>query len=162
MGHMRISEHHPKQTNIVAQIESIIHDQHRLGAFVHEARASLRQTGLLPHNRIWDYMHWRRDLAPARFDHYHPEFAGLFRWEQRDIERMQHHQPTTGVLSGFGVISGTITPSVHTLKNPPLVVAGGVPEPGTLTLGLAAIAVGAASVAARWARKSLAHPSGRR
>ncbi|HZW30598.1 MAG TPA: hypothetical protein VFF52_07825, partial [Isosphaeraceae bacterium] len=97
MGHIHTAEPPSKPFNIVAVIEEIIHDHQRLDAFLHQARNSLRETGLLPQDRIWDYLHWRRNLDPARFDSYHPEFAPLFRSELRDLRHMQHHLPTTGV-----------------------------------------------------------------
>jgi hypothetical protein len=153
MGHIAIGDHQPKSTNLVAEIEGIIHDHGRLAAFVREARASLRATGLLPHDRIWDYLHWRRALDPPRFDHYHPEFVRLFRWEQRDIERMHHHPTMTGALSGSPVIPETLAPSGHPPGSPSRFPGAAVPEPGTFTLGLVAIAFGAAMIVARWARK---------
>jgi hypothetical protein len=148
MGHITIGEHHLKPHNLVAEIEGIIHDHHRFDAFVHEARTSLRQTGLLPHNPIWEYLHWRRELDPPRFDHYHPGMVRLFRWEQRDIEQMRHRQPTPGAIVEFPIIPGTLASAAQPPENLPRVVASVVPEPGTPTLGLVAIAVGAASVAA--------------
>jgi hypothetical protein len=33
--------------------------------------------GELPSNQFWEYMIYRHDLAPVRFDHYHPRFASL-------------------------------------------------------------------------------------
>src|SRR5262245_37958932 len=158
MGHIQTAEHPWKPFNIVAVIEGIIHDHHRLDAFRHQARVSLRETGLLPHNRIWDYLHWRRKLDPPRFDSYHPEFVHLFRWEQRNINSMRHHPPTTGVIAGLRIVPGPSIPEasvpvVNPPQNPPSAIGGTVPEPGTMTLALAALAVGAALVAARWVRR---------
>jgi hypothetical protein len=35
--------------------------------------------GLLPSNTFWDYLRWRRDLNPKRFDYYHPGIACMMR-----------------------------------------------------------------------------------
>jgi hypothetical protein len=174
MGHIHTTEQPSKPFNIVAVIEDMIHDHQQLDAFLHQARNSLRETGLLPQDRIWDYLHWRRDLDPSRFDYYHPEFAPLFRRELRDLRHLQQHQPTTPVIIGLtpGVLVGP-TPGV--VVKPPIVPDTSipaswtsvvdppqdpspshgvtVPEPGTMTLALAALAVGGAMVATRWLRR---------
>jgi hypothetical protein len=172
MGHITTTEPPSKPFNIVAVIEGIIHDHHRLDAFRHQARLSLRETGLLPHNRIWDYLHWRRSLDPPRFDYYHPEFVHLFRVEQRNIDAMRHHRPTPGTLAGLSLVPEPSTgalavlslvperstpeayvPVVNPPQNPPPVIGATVPEPGSMTLALAALASGAALVTARWVRR---------
>lgn len=159
MGHIHHSAEPAWQPfNIVAVIEGIIHDHDRLDAFRRSARASLRETGLLPHNPIWNYLHWRRDLDPSRFDYYHPEFVRLFRREEQNLRAMQHHPLTTGVIGELPTISWPSTPVaqvpvVPPPQYPPLVGGASVPEPGTLTLALAALATGVALVAFRALRR---------
>jgi hypothetical protein len=173
MGHHLIGEHHAEPGNIVSVIEGIIHDPMRLDAFRHEARDSLRENGLLPQTRIWDYLHWRRDLDPSRFDHYHPEFVHLFRWEEWDIEHMPRHQPATvatgvpgiptdpkdPIGNSIGVPPGhqSWTPPGHQSGVPPSHPpghrgVGAVPEPSSLVLAVTAIAVAAIAFANRWVR----------
>ena len=164
MGHIETTEHPWKPFNIVDVIEGIIHDHHRLDVFRSQARLSLRETGLLPHDRIWDYLHWRRSLDPPRFDYYHPEFVHLFRWEERNIDYLRHHPPTTGVITGLPIAEGPSNPGanvpvVNPPENPPPALGGTVAEPGSMTLALAALGVGATLVAARWVRRT--RPTGR-
>jgi PEP-CTERM motif len=73
----RVSYPIPKH-ELVNDIESIIHHPAELRALNADARISIAQTGHLPNDEIWNYLTWRRDLDPARFDHYHPEFVGIF------------------------------------------------------------------------------------
>jgi hypothetical protein len=63
---------------LVDKLEHIIHDRGELGAFVHHGWHSLDTTGELPSRPTWEYLTWRRDLDPARFDAHHP----------RDLDRV--------------------------------------------------------------------------
>jgi hypothetical protein len=158
MGHIETAAHPWKAPNIVAVIEGIIHDHHQLDVFCHQARESLRETGLLPQTRIWDYLHWRRNLDPPRFDFHHPEFVRLFRSELRNLRHMPHHPPTIGGIAEVPIgpltsVSEALVPAVESPQNPPPVLGPTVPEPDSITLALAAIASGAALVAARWVRR---------
>lgn len=84
----------------------------------------LNRTGHLPRTTAWDYLHWRRSLDIARFDRYHPFWAGLFR-------REHNHQVQT--------------PTIPVVESPmPTPAApGAVPEPGGFTLmAILCVAVG--------------------
>jgi hypothetical protein len=156
MGLITPGERKSERSGIVAEVEGIIHHRHELDAFLREARASLIETGSLPVSRIWDYLEWRRDRNPARFDHYHPEFVRLFHWAHEHHKLVPHESlPITPILIG------DIVPGIVTIMTPPPVIpppresALVVPEPSSLTLAVWAIAVGLAVVAARKARIQL-------
>jgi hypothetical protein len=149
--------------NLVSDIESIIHHPAELHSVVAEAKTSLSETGHLPNDMIWDYLIWRRDLDPSRFDHYHPEFLGVFMQEQRLLEQEQSTNdpaddpipvssipmPTVSIptisISTSGGNNGAPTSGSHggqsgvsTGLDP---YAGSVPEPPSIVLLAVALVV---------------------
>jgi hypothetical protein len=85
--------------------------------------------GALPDTPMWRMLERRKELAPARFDHWHPNLALM-------IERLPLNHPAipegwTGHMRG-----GALAP----LTVPPAAVAG-VPEPSSLALCCVGLAV---------------------
>lgn len=69
--------------------------------------------GVLPSNDFWNYLRWRRELNPKRFDHYHPGISCMMR-----SDYAKRHEDKTEIGS-----------SCHEVPYPPISHA---PEPSTM------------------------------
>jgi hypothetical protein len=143
MGIIRFGDYHH---DLIAEIETAIHHPGQLSAMIREAEHSLDETGLLPHDRVWDYLTWRRDLDVRRFDRHHPEFVKLFHREEANLERLSQVSPS-GLITGSSSLSSDLIPAqppVQVVQPPPPgtpIHAGSVPEPSSILifgLGIAA------------------------
>ena len=110
-------------------------------------------TGQLPHTAAWDYLTYRHDLNPTRFDHNHPRLAGLFDkpecvgevpetpfWEKlekrHDLNptRFDHYHPFLGkIMDRNQEAEKGCQEGEH---HPPTAV----PEPSSIVLGLFGLA----------------------
>ncbi len=125
MGSINVG-HRPDAVRV---IYSIIRDPNRLAAFNHRARVTLRETHHLPTTPIWNYLHYRRSLAPDRFDAYHPFWSRLFKRE----EWWRSHPVTIPALPPeTGTTSNPLQPTV---PSQPSVIS----EPPALALSLIAL-----------------------
>jgi PEP-CTERM motif len=158
------------RNDLVNAIESIIHHPGQLNELNDSARLSLAQTGSLPNTEIWNYLTWRHDLDPSRFDHYHPEFVGIFKREhQLQVERNEQPQTIQNVPS-VSILPHTILqsmahsdpPTIGTTSGPsgggPNFLPGGgaVPEPSSIMLlAVAIVLVAAGCLAHKWRGREL-------
>lgn len=129
--------------NIPKRLEAIIDNPTSLHSFKHHAREILNETGHLPQTQLWDYLHWRRGLNPARFDAHHP-FDKLFHDEgQHQPIPTTPEIPTTPVIPTLPCVPCMPTPTppggTH-VTPPPTSNPGVVAEPtSAIPLGLAMV-----------------------
>ena len=97
--------------------------------------------GLLPDTVFVEYLKWRHDLNPVRFDFYHPKVGPMI--ERDEILRAS--------LSPKVIVEPTAPPPNlgQTLTPPPH--CPNIPEPGTATIAVVMLA--AAALARRWAQR---------
>ncbi len=149
---VRFDHFHPKLGPYLAMDE-------RLRAAI--SQGCMGMGGLFANTPLTRYLHYRRDLNPKRFDHYHPALGALLAEDDRLRAIM------AGCVAGE-LIPPTITAPQDTTAigtpSPSAATGGGgitpsggfvpsaVPEPGSLTLLIVGSVAAGSSRLTRWAR----------
>jgi hypothetical protein len=102
----------------------------------------LTQNGQIIETPFVDYLIWRRNLDPARFDHFHPNVGPVLGQLTPPTTTVPTGTPRSGVPAGTprsGVPTGTPRSGNDDGTNPQ--PQNGVPEPGMLPIALTLTAV---------------------
>lgn len=109
--------------------------------------------GLLPDTPLVAYLHWRRSLNPARFDHFHPWFAGLL---ERDLLLRTSATPLRPVmeqsLPPVPALPPHTSPPIPGPPIPRMPPSPSTPEPSTALM--AGLLIASAAVLRRRVRSS--------
>lgn len=82
--------------------------------------------GLLPNTPFINYLRWRRSLNPARFDHYHPQWASALGNDSALRARIPPTPPSSVVQNPpTAPAAQVITPSPIIASAPPSAASGG-------------------------------------
>lgn len=133
MGHVSISHHEYEKLNQVFDHESTQFYYHQ---FELAKDYRLSHDDQLPQNKFWDYLTYRHDLNPARFDHFHERVG---KW----IEESETVIPPVVTLPYCPIVPPECTPSTPVM---PPSLGGGfpvvTPEPSSMVLLAIAVIVG--------------------